>query len=196
MQVQSLGLEDPLEEGMATHSSILSRRIPWTEKPGGLQSIGSQRVGHTEVTQQAHTHALQDLGQTPQCSIEHLSQSGHPLFQQPHILTILTSYMELCLTFSLSLPIPMICPLHRQSLMAFHCTFFRALTTIKQNNLLPIPSIFLPIPSIFLPPSSNEQQFRTHLRTEPPPISFISESLSSVWDRHTVGAQKTFAGLM
>ena len=44
--VQSLGLEDPLEEGMATHSSILASRIPWTEKPGGLQSIALQRVGH------------------------------------------------------------------------------------------------------------------------------------------------------
>ena len=44
-QVQSLGLEDPLEEGMATHSSILAWRIPWTEEPGGLQSTGSQRVG-------------------------------------------------------------------------------------------------------------------------------------------------------
>ena len=42
----SLGQEDPLEEGMATHSSILAWKIPWTEEPGGLQSIGSQRVGH------------------------------------------------------------------------------------------------------------------------------------------------------
>ena len=46
MWVQSLGQEDPLEEGMATHSSILAWRIPWTEKPGRLQSIGSQRVRH------------------------------------------------------------------------------------------------------------------------------------------------------
>ena len=45
-QVRSLGQKDPLEEGMATHSSILAWRIPWTEEPGGLQSIGSQRVGH------------------------------------------------------------------------------------------------------------------------------------------------------
>ena len=44
--VQSLGQEDPLEKGMATHSSILSWRIPWTEVPGGLQSMGSQRVRH------------------------------------------------------------------------------------------------------------------------------------------------------
>ena len=44
--VQYLGGEDPLEKGMATYSSILAWRIPWTEKPGGLQSMGSQRVRH------------------------------------------------------------------------------------------------------------------------------------------------------
>ena len=43
-QVQSLGQEDPLEKGMATHCSILAWRIPWTEDPGGLQSMGLQRV--------------------------------------------------------------------------------------------------------------------------------------------------------
>jgi len=43
--VGSLRQEDPLEEGMATHSSILAWKIPWTEKPGGLQSMGLQRVG-------------------------------------------------------------------------------------------------------------------------------------------------------
>ena len=45
-RVQFLGREDPLEEVMATHSSILAWKIPWTEEPGGLQSMGSQRVGH------------------------------------------------------------------------------------------------------------------------------------------------------
>ena len=49
-QVWSLGREDPLEKGMATHSSILARRIPWIEEPGGLQSMGSQRVGHNRAT--------------------------------------------------------------------------------------------------------------------------------------------------
>ena len=44
--VQSLGQEDPLEKGMATHFSTLAWRIPWTEEAGGLQSMGSQRVGH------------------------------------------------------------------------------------------------------------------------------------------------------
>ena len=46
MQVQSLGQEDPLEEEMATHSNILAWRMPWTEEPGGLQFMGSQRVRH------------------------------------------------------------------------------------------------------------------------------------------------------
>ena len=46
-QAPPLGGEDPLEKGMATHSSILAWRIPWTEEPGGLQSMGFQRVGHT-----------------------------------------------------------------------------------------------------------------------------------------------------
>ena len=45
-QVQSLGSEHPLEKGRATHSSILAWRIPWTEEPGGLHPVGSQRVGH------------------------------------------------------------------------------------------------------------------------------------------------------
>ena len=49
-RVQSLGGEDPLENEVATHSSILSWRIPWTEEPGGLQSVGLQRVGHHGVT--------------------------------------------------------------------------------------------------------------------------------------------------
>ena len=53
-QVRSLGWEDPLEKDMATHPSILSCRIPWTEEPGGLQSTGSQRVGHDWAT--THTH--------------------------------------------------------------------------------------------------------------------------------------------
>ena len=53
-QVQALGGEDPLEKGMATHFSILAWRIPWTEEPGSLQSVGLQRVGHDWAT---NTHA-------------------------------------------------------------------------------------------------------------------------------------------
>ena len=48
--VRSLGQEDPLEKEMATHSSILAWKIPWTEEPGGLRSTGSQRVGRTRLS--------------------------------------------------------------------------------------------------------------------------------------------------
>ena len=54
IQVQSLGWEDRLEKGMATHSSFLAWRISWTEEPGGLQSRDLQRVGHDRAT---NTHA-------------------------------------------------------------------------------------------------------------------------------------------
>ena len=63
MQVQTIGQTDPLEEGMATHTSMHARRISWTEEPGGLQSIGSQRIGQdwsywarTYVNTYTHTH--------------------------------------------------------------------------------------------------------------------------------------------
>ena len=49
-RIRSLGWEDPLEKGVATHSNILARRIPWTEEPGGLESLGSKRVRHNWVT--------------------------------------------------------------------------------------------------------------------------------------------------
>ena len=58
-RVQALGWEDPLEKGMATHSSILAWRIPWTEKPGGLQFVGLQRVGHNWAT---NTHTCTEKG--------------------------------------------------------------------------------------------------------------------------------------
>jgi len=57
-QVWSLGREDPLEKEMATHSSILAWRIPWMEEPGGLQSMGSQRVGHDWATSLHFTSPL------------------------------------------------------------------------------------------------------------------------------------------
>ena len=54
MQVQFLGWEDPLEKEIAPHSSVPAWEIPWTEEPGRLQSMGSQRVGHDLVTKQHH----------------------------------------------------------------------------------------------------------------------------------------------
>ena len=61
MQVQSLGLEDPLEKGMATHPRILAWRFPWTEEPGGLQSMRLKRVRPTEVTEHVSSSS-QDAG--------------------------------------------------------------------------------------------------------------------------------------
>ena len=52
-QIQSLGWEDPLEKEMAIHASILAWRIPWTEEPGRLQSLGSQKVGYDLVAEHA-----------------------------------------------------------------------------------------------------------------------------------------------
>ena len=52
--VPSWGWEDPLKQEMATHSSILSWNVPWTEEPGRLQSMGSERIGHGWVTEHAH----------------------------------------------------------------------------------------------------------------------------------------------
>ena len=58
-QVQSLCWEDPLEKKTATHSSILARRIPWTEEPGGLQSMGSKESDTTERLNHHHTRGPQ-----------------------------------------------------------------------------------------------------------------------------------------
>ena len=61
-RVLSLGQEDPLEEEMATHLTILAGMIPWTEEPGGLQSMGSHRVGHDFVTKRwQHIEQNRDL---------------------------------------------------------------------------------------------------------------------------------------
>ena len=60
-RVRSLGWEDPLEKEMATHFRILAWTISWTEEPGGLQSMGSQRVGHDQVTN-IFNEAILNLG--------------------------------------------------------------------------------------------------------------------------------------
>ena len=54
--VWSLGQEDPLKKEMAIHFSIIAWEIPWTEEPGGLQSMGWQRLGHDSATEHEHTH--------------------------------------------------------------------------------------------------------------------------------------------
>ena len=70
MWVQSLGQEDALEEGLATHSSILAWRIPRAEDTGGLQCTGSQRVRHDRATKHACTHAIMAWYFWPPVSIQ------------------------------------------------------------------------------------------------------------------------------
>ena len=64
-QVRSLGWEDPLKKEMATHSSILAWRIPWTEEPGRLQFMGLQRVGHFTPALQAYSLSSEPPGKPP-----------------------------------------------------------------------------------------------------------------------------------
>ena len=70
MRVRPLGQEDPLEQKMATHSNILAWEIPWTEEPGGLQSMGSQRVRHDLATKQ------QQYSSGPYCKYTKLICAG------------------------------------------------------------------------------------------------------------------------
>ena len=76
-RVQSLGRENPLEKEMATHSSILAWEIPWTEEPGGLHSMGSQRVKHDWVTN-THTNHIQCIHHSVQFSCSVMSDSLRP----------------------------------------------------------------------------------------------------------------------
>ena len=84
IQVWSLGGEDPLVEGRATHSSILAWRIPWTEKAGGLQSIGLQRVGHDWKLKACFTTSL---CHTPGILVVSSCEKKFPPKPYPHILT-------------------------------------------------------------------------------------------------------------
>ena len=68
-RVWSLGQEDPLEKEMVTHSSILAWKIPWMEKPGRLQSMGSQRVGHDWATSLTHSLNITLMSRPAVCHI-------------------------------------------------------------------------------------------------------------------------------
>ena len=100
-QVQSLGQEDPLEKEMATHSSILAWKIPWTEDPDGLQSMGSQRVRHNW----AHTHWLYKTYTTQDNIVPQAQEHSQIMFQSVQIhFRLLTSLSHILspLPFSLS----------------------------------------------------------------------------------------------
>ena len=94
MRVWFLGQEDPLEEEMATHFSILAWRTPWTEEPGGLQSMRSQRVGHDWKTEHVCTYTLLSVVTVrvyiPCNGVEELAFLQHFLFVDFVMLPILT----------------------------------------------------------------------------------------------------------
>ena len=75
-QVQSLGQKDLLEKEMATHSRILAWEIPWTEKPGGLQSTGSQTVGHNRACRHAATYTWGFSTSGDMSSREYVAKTG------------------------------------------------------------------------------------------------------------------------
>ena len=106
MWVWSLGGEDPLEEGMATHSSILAWRIPWTEEPDGLESIGSQRVRH-DWSNLAHSHSLSQRSVIQHLKSEHLLSCEWP--------NILVSKFFYCLLFQLCTHKPLYQPTYMVS---------------------------------------------------------------------------------
>ena len=90
MGVQSLGQEDPLEEGTATHSSMLAWRRPWAEEPGGLQSVGSQsRTRLKRLSVRAHTHAHTHTHTTTvqghQVYLQLYKQHRHPSLGLSHL---------------------------------------------------------------------------------------------------------------
>ena len=87
--VQSLGWEDSLEEGMATHSSILAWRLPWTEEPGKLQSTGSQRVGYDCMTK--HSTAAASYQEPPSRPGSGSSSDGKPNNANIRALWLVTS---------------------------------------------------------------------------------------------------------
>ena len=74
--IRFLGQEDPLEKGMATHSSIIAWRIPWTEKPGGLQPMGSQKVGHDWATNIINHHHMTWLNECSMSILQVRTQGG------------------------------------------------------------------------------------------------------------------------
>ena len=98
-QVPSLGREDPLEKEMATHSSILAWRIPWTEEPGGLSSMSSERVGHSLATEQQQPNTSFTL-----YWLFLLYLNSYPNKQQFYHLSIKSFLPSVFCTFSLCPP--------------------------------------------------------------------------------------------
>ena len=96
-RVWSLGWEGPLGKGMATYTSILAWRIPWTQEPGGLQSVGSQRVGHDWATN-THTHTHTENGSSELNSVQRRATKVMPrkkMMQEDRLKRWLLCHLEI-----------------------------------------------------------------------------------------------------
>ena len=124
--------KDPLEEGMATHSSTLAWRIPWTEEPGWLQSTGSQRVRHA-WSSRARMHACVALISFSNFTIHHFpgaavtSSSPDP---PCHPVSCLHSHQNPCPITSLTLQFPLQVSLPYAAFLPFRCDFHKVLTAL------------------------------------------------------------------
>ena len=161
-QVQPLGQENPLEKKMATHSSILVWKIPWTEEPGGLQSMGSQRVRHTWVcihTQSIYidslyenispvlSHFLIQMRKLKTSKIlKHLALSLWILPSKSLLCYVLSlfSHVQLCVTpWTVALQAPLSMGFSRKE-------YWRGLLCLSPRDLpnLGIESRFVPFPAL------------------------------------------------
>ena len=95
-QVRALGQENPLEKGMAAHSSVLAWRSPWTEKPGRLQSVGLQRVGYSLATEQGSLVAqmVKNLPATQETQVLPLGREDHLKEEIEYVKTSYNSRAE------------------------------------------------------------------------------------------------------
>ena len=146
-QVQPLGQEDPLERGMATHSSILAWRIPWTEEPGGLYSLwGCKESDMTEVTSYTCTHQVSELTKPKPSSVFKLTVDFYTWNHRQHTLwdsvkikyhiSFSHKFISICIIIEHILHIVHI-------LYSIYCTYTvlraQALQSDHRNDLLNVP---------------------------------------------------------
>ena len=129
-QVQSLGWEDPLEKGMATHSSVLAWRIPWTEEPGGLQSMGSRRVGQDWATSTDWVPWV--IQQIP---IGYLFTYVHSSTPRAVYLTLSLFSSPLSITLFSASPLLFCKQIHQYVFLPFYSSFFKKIFFVNLSSL-------------------------------------------------------------
>ena len=116
--VQSLDWDNPLKKGMATHSSILAWRIPWTEELGRLQSIWLQRLGH-DRSDLAHRHTFKIRFKYPNLEIPFLLCFLLLFFSQLFVMPPQTTILPFCISFQMGISFPFSFPFSFPSLLSY-----------------------------------------------------------------------------